>query len=80
MTVRSLATKLAAVPERAIDGLPSFPANPWRRRRTWTAGESIAAFGLGLAVGVAIGLLLHVGPSAGEQALSTSGEAPGQYT
>lgn len=80
MTVRSLATKLAAVPERAIEGLPSFPANPWRRRRTWTVGESIAAFGLGLAVGVAVGLLLQVGPSSGEQALSTSGEAPGQYT
>jgi len=45
-----------------------------------TAGEAIAAFGLGLAVGVAVGLLLQVGPSSAEQALSTSGEAPGQYT
>jgi len=76
MTVRSLATKLAAVPERAIDGLPSLPANPWRRRRTWTAGESIAAFALGLAAGVAIGLLLQVGPSADEQADPTSDETP----
>ena len=80
MTVRSLATKLAAVPERAIEGLPSLPANPWRRRRTWTASESIAAFGLGLAVGVVIGLLLPAGRSAAEQADSTPGEPPAQYT
>ena len=80
MTVRSLATNLAAVPERAIDALPSFPANPWRLRRTWTARESIAAFGLGLAVGVAIGLLLQVRTSKVALDDSTPGEIPGQYT
>jgi len=67
MTVRNLATKLAAVPERAIDALPSLPGNPWRHRRSWTAAESIAAFGLGLAVGVAIGLLFYVGPFSAEE-------------
>lgn len=78
MNVRSLATNLAAVPQRAIDALPSLPANPWRPRRTWTAGETIAAFGLGLAVGVAIGLLLDVGSSSHEQSDSTSDETPAQ--
>jgi len=67
MTVKDLATKLAALPERAIDALPSLPGNPWRPRRSWTAAESIAAFGLGLAVGVAIGLLLYAGPSSEEE-------------
>jgi len=39
MTVKSLATKLAAVPEQAVDALPSFVGNPWRSRRSWTAAE-----------------------------------------
>ena len=63
MTLTNLATRLAAVPERAFDALPSLPENPWRPRRRWTAAESIAAFGLGLVVGVGIGLLFYVGPS-----------------
>lgn len=56
MTVRSLATNLAAVPDRAIDALPSFPAylDGWRvdcrlrprpcgrgRDRTAPAGEDL---------------------------------------
>ncbi len=60
----NLATKLAAVPERALEALPRLPENPWRPRRTWTAGETIAAFGLGLAAGVVIGLLFDSGRSA----------------
>ena len=80
MTLQSIATQLAAVPQRAIEGLPSLPTSRWRRRRSWPAGETIAAIGLGLAVGIAIGLLLGAGRSADAQADSTSGEPPAQYT
>lgn len=80
MTAHSLATKLAAVPQRAMDALPGLPARRWRSRRSFSAGETLAAIGLGLAVGIAIGLLLPARNAAGWENGSVPGEAPGQYT
>ncbi len=80
MTLQSIATKMAAVPQRAIDGLPSLPTRRFRLRRNESVGKTIAAMGLGFAVGIAIGLLLRAGPPAVAQADSTSGEPPAQYT
>jgi hypothetical protein len=80
MTAHSLATKLAAVPQRAMDAIPSLPARRWRSRRSFSAGETLAAIGLGLAVGIAIGLLLPARSADGWEAGSVPGETPGQYT
>src|SRR5262245_33749364 len=55
-----LATRLAAVPERAMDALPNLPVPPWRRRRA-SVPAGLAVFGLGLVLGVGIGLLLYAG-------------------
>jgi hypothetical protein len=62
MTARALADRLAAVPERAIEAIPRLPANPWRRRRTVLPGP-VAAFGLGLMVGLGIALALYLSPA-----------------
>ena len=61
MIAKALATRLATVPERAIQALPSLPENPWRRPRS-VLPASAAAFGLGLAVGLGIALLLYLSP------------------
>ena len=60
----NLATRLAAVPERALEALPSLPAAPWRRRRT-SLPVGFGIFGLGLALGIGIGFLLSAGSEAG---------------
>lgn len=67
MKDRTLATRLAAVPDLARDVMPALP---WRSpaRRVWTAPNTLAAFGLGLALGTALGLLLRVAPIEGETA------------
>jgi len=80
MTMQSIATKVAAVPQRAIDGLQNLPASRWRPRRNGSIGKTLAAMGLGFAVGIVIGVLLRAGPAAVAQADSTSGEPPAQYT
>jgi hypothetical protein len=74
MNMQSLATKLAAVPDRAREGLSHLPANPWAPRPTWPVGPTLAAIGLGLAIGVAIGLLLQVGPLSEERDPDSDGE------
>ena len=73
MIAKALATRLATVPERAIEALPSLPANPWRRPRN-VLPASAAAFGLGVAVGLGIALLLYLAPPE----LAASGEAEGE--
>lgn len=62
MKDRTLATRLAAVPDLARDAMPLLP---WRTAapRVWTAPNALAAFGLGLALGTALGLLLRVAPA-----------------
>ena len=80
MTAHSLATKLAAVPERAMHAMPGLPARRWRSRRSFSAGETLAAIGLGVAVGIVIGLLLPARSPAGWEAGSVAEETPGQYT
>ena len=67
MKDRTLATRLAAVPDLARDAMPALrdamPSLPWRTApRVWTAPNALAAFGLGLALGTALGLLLRVTP------------------
>ena len=61
MTAKAFATRLAAVPERALEALPNLPANPWRPRRS-VVPTSAAAFGLGLVFGLGIALLLYMAP------------------
>lgn len=64
--LQTLGTRLAALPERALSAAPSFSTNSLRvPRRSWAAGEILAAFGLGLALGAGLGLLLAA-PSPGE--------------
>lgn len=67
MKERNLATRLAAVPDLARDAMPTLP---WRTPapRVWTAPKTLVAFGLGLAVGTALGLLLRLAPIDGEMA------------
>jgi hypothetical protein len=60
MNARALANRLASVPERAMEAIPSLPANPWRRRSALPAPA--AAFGLGVMVGLGIALLLYLSP------------------
>lgn len=61
--LQTLGTKLAAMPERALAAVPSLSSYSLRpARRSWAAGEAIAAFGLGLAVGVALALLFTSSP------------------
>jgi hypothetical protein len=75
--MQTLGTKLAAVPERALAAMPDLSAYSLRpTRRSWAAGEAVAAFGLGLAVGVALGLLLS-GPAADEDADAVPIDDPG---
>lgn len=80
MSVRSIATQLAAVPQQAIERLPSLQTSRRRPRRSGSVGEIIAGIGLGLALGIAIGLLLGADRSVAAQADPTSGEPPAQYT
>lgn len=61
MTAKAFANRLASVQERAVEALPSLPANPWRRRRSVVPAPA-AAFGLGLMVGLGIALLLYLSP------------------
>lgn len=70
MTAKALANRLATVPERAIEAIPSLPANRWRRRRSMVPAPA-AAFGLGLMLGLGIALLLYQPP----HQLRTPGEA-----
>jgi hypothetical protein len=61
----NLATRLAgAVPERAMDALPSLPQMPWQRRRT-SLPVGFGIFGLGLALGIGLGFLLSAGVETG---------------
>jgi len=77
-TMQSLGTKLAAMPERALAAVPNLSSYSLRpARRSWAAGETVAAFGLGLAVGVALGLLLS-GPAADEDAEAVPMDEPAE--
>jgi hypothetical protein len=77
-TLETLGTKLAAAPQRALAAVPSLSSYSIRpARRGWAAGEAIAAFGLGLALGVALGLLL-AGPTLDEDAEPLPIDGPGE--
>lgn len=76
-TMQSLGTKLAAMPERALAAVPNLSSYSLRpARRSWAAGETVAAFGLGLALGVALGLLLS-GSATDEEAEAVPIDDPG---
>jgi len=73
MTLQTLGSKLAAVPNRALAAIPDLPSySPRPARRSWTAGETVAAFALGLAVGVALAVLLQGGPLAPDEEVEPS--------
>jgi hypothetical protein len=61
MTAKAFANRLASVQERAVEALPSLPANPWRRRRSAVPGAA-AAFSLGILVGLGVALVLYLAP------------------
>ncbi len=76
--LQTLGTKLAAMPERALAAVPPLSSYSLRpARRGWAAGEAVAAFGLGLVVGVALGLLLS-GPALDEDPEAIPVDDPGE--